>query len=125
MSWVYGWVDVLAAQQYEFALAMVDPGHGYTVDMLRNTIEGYMAASKGGKISKVTPCASAQLPPHMAAANQNEFPYRLIFRDEDDGSPTWFDFTLPADGYWSGLVARFVFYPDGDEMKLYLNEVLY
>ncbi|MFT4182942.1 MAG: hypothetical protein QM636_13610 [Rhizobium sp.] len=123
LSAVRQWCDVMAAEDYDRALAMVE-APDWTAGLLREVVTAYEAPQTSEKTNKVTSLATARYRPGDEPVN-NPWPRHIVDRSASlDGAEdisVWFD--LPLDGYWSDLTATFDLKREGDALLLSLDDI--
>jgi hypothetical protein len=112
------WIDLLAADRYEDAHAMLFrlPDDEWTPDMTRTVVRhyGFIEPRSDGQTFRVTPRAEAV---QRAGCGQEEDVERW---DDGDGVA---HFDLPLNGEWSDVTAIIDIVKQGQELFLRLNDI--
>jgi hypothetical protein len=117
LALVERWVDLLALHGYDEALGLLLPNAGWTAALLQKVIAnyGFVEARSDGRVSVVTPIASATGAGPRAEVTWFQHAWGEVVGDVR--------FDLPLDGAWSDVTALFDIVAVSEGVVLALDDV--
>ena len=110
-AYVVQWFELLAAQRWQEALAMLDLPNSYGVVWSEAEVRKALAEYSNGQPCALTSPKALVGKPHISSGAFN------------DGTGFWFECDFPLNGGWSDLTAQFEFKVNGNHYLVALQDI--